>query len=256
MATVLTPLPSRGFDPTETGVPWRILSERGHRLVFATPDGKPGEADPRMVTGEGLGLFAPLLRADENGRSAYDAMAQSVAFNRPIAYDEIQESDFDAVLLPGGHAKGMRPYLESTILQASVSRFFARRKPVGAICHGVLLAARSRSDGGKSVLYGRKTTALTKRMELSAWALTALYLGNYYRTYEVTVEDEVKSALARPEDFVPGPSRLTRDSPSRTEIGFVLRDGDYLSARWPGDAHRFAGDFAAMVERPNSQAVN
>ncbi len=252
MATVLMPLPSRDFDPTETGVPWRILSERGHRLVFATPDGKPGEADVMMVTGKGLGLFAPFLRADKNGRAAHDLMAQSAAFNRPLPYDEIQESDFDAILLPGGHAKGMRPYLESALLQASVGRFFARLKPVGAICHGVLLAARSRGDHGRSVLHGRKTTALTKRMELGAWALTALYLGDYYRTYKLTVEDEVKAALARPEDFVPGPSRLTRDSPGRSEIGFALRDGNYLSARWPGDAHRFAGDFAAMLERPNS----
>lgn len=29
--------------------------------MFATPDGEPGEADRRMVTGEGLGLLAPVL---------------------------------------------------------------------------------------------------------------------------------------------------------------------------------------------------
>jgi hypothetical protein len=27
----------------------------------------------------------------------------------------------------------------------------------------------------------------------------------------------------------------------------TVRDGDYLSARWPGDAHRFASEFAAMI---------
>jgi hypothetical protein len=26
-----------------------------------------------------------------------------------------------------------------------------------------------------------------------------------------------------------------------------MRDGDYLSARWPGDAHRFASEFATMI---------
>ncbi len=252
MATILMPLPSRGFDPTETGVPWRILNERGHRLVFATPDGKPGEADARMVTGKGLGLLARLLRADDKGRSAYCAMEQSPAFKQPIVYDEIRERDFDAMLLPGGHDKGMRPYLESAILQATIGHFFARLKPVGAICHGVLLVARSPDDHGRSVLYGRRTTALTKRMELTAWALTVLYLGDYYRTYKITVEDEVKPALARPEDFVHGPLPFMRDSPSRPELGFVQRDGNYLSARWPGDAHRFARYFAAMLERPNT----
>jgi protease I len=248
MATVLMPLPSRDFDPTETGVPWRLLRERGHRLVFATPDGKPGAADPEMVTGKGLGLFARLLKADQNGRGAYEAMVRDAAFNRPMRYDDIHESEFDGLLLPGGHAKGMRPYLESAVLKLTVSSFFARQKPVGAICHGVLLAARSR-DGGKSVLHGRKTTALTRRMELSAWALTCLYHGDYYRTYKTPVEDEVKAALARPEDFIAGPTSLKRDSSGRLDLGFTLRDRTYLSARWPGDAHRFATDFAAMLER-------
>jgi hypothetical protein len=30
-----------------------------------------------------------------------------------------------------------------------------------------------------------------------------------------------------------------------------VRDGHYLSARWPGDAHRFASEFAAMAGRPH-----
>ena len=54
-------------------------------------------------------------------------------------------------------------------------------------------AARSSHHPGKSVLYGKKTTALTKQMELIAWRLTRSYLGDYYRTYQTTVEDEVRS---------------------------------------------------------------
>ena len=100
---------------------------------------------------------------------------------------------------------------------------------------------------GVSVLYGKKTTALTQRMELSGWVLTCLYLGDYYRTYATTVEDEVRSVLARPKDFIRGPPPLRRDSPARLGAGFTVRDGHYLSARWPGDAHRFAAEFAAML---------
>jgi protease I len=93
----------------------------------------------------------------------------------------------------------MREYLESGRLQSILAEFFARDQPAGAICHGVLLAARSRRRDGKSVLYGKKTIALTKFMELMAWALTCLYVGDYYRTYPATVEDEVRAALAAPE---------------------------------------------------------
>ena len=247
MAKILVPLPARDFDPTETGVPWRLLTARGHTLVFATPDGQAGAADPLMVTGKGLGLLAPVLRANADGRAAYAAMRESAAFRAPITYDTIRSEDFDALLLPGGHAKGMRPYLESPILQGHVAAFFAAAKPVAAICHGTLLAARSRSAQGASVLSGRKTTGLTRLMEMTAWSLTRVYLGDYYRTYATPLEDEVRTLLADPSDFLPGPRSLRRDSQAHPEIGFTVRDGRYLSARWPGDAHRFALAFDTML---------
>jgi hypothetical protein len=118
---------------------------------------------------------------------------------------------------------------------------------VGAICHGVVLAARSRAANGGSVLLGRRTTALTRQMELTAWALTALWLGSYYRTYPTPVQDEVSAALASRTDFITGPMTITRDAPSKLRAGFTVRDGHYLSARWPGDAHRFANEFAVML---------
>lgn len=221
MPTILMPLPRAGFDPTESGVAWRVLTALGHAVVFATPDGQPAAADPRMVTGEGLGLLAPVLRADRNGRSAYEAMIASPTFREPLAYDAVVGRDFDALLLPGGHAKEMRPYLESALLQSVVAAHFAAGKPVGAICHGVVLAARSRTASGRSVLHGLRTTALLRVQELLAWSLTRLYLGDYYRTYPTTVQDEVTQALARPEDFEHGPIAIRRDTPEHPN-GFTL----------------------------------
>jgi protease I len=256
MARILIPLPARDFDPTETGVPWRILADRGHDVRFATPDGKPGEADPLMVTGRGLGLLAPVLRANADGCRAYGEMSACNAFCNPMFYADARCEDFGAIMLPGGHAKGMRPYLESGILQVLVAHFFDAGKPVAAICHGVLLAARSRRVDGKSVLHGRQTTALTKRMEMTAWRLTALYLGDYYRTYPQPLQDEVLSLLAKPSDFHEGPRSFSRDTLENPATGFTVRDGNYLSARWPGDAHAFALAFDAMLTQPPVRAVH
>jgi putative intracellular protease/amidase len=245
---VLIPIPDLDFDPTETGVPWRMLRQRGHQIVFATPNAGSAHADQRMITGEGFGILATLMMADSNGRSAYKEMSKSEEFVRPISYEDIDPNQFDGLLLPGGHAPGMREYLESQQLQSIVGKFFSRSKPVGAICHGVLLAARSRGADGKSVLHGKKTTALPKFMELAGWALTCLNLGNYFRTYSTPVEDEVRRTLASPSDFIRGPFSVVRDSPDNLKSGFTVRDGNYLSARWPGDAHRFANEFALMLE--------
>jgi protease I len=248
MSRILIPLPRRDFDPTEAAVPWLELTRRGHEVIFATPDGKPASADPRMLLGEGLGIWRSLLIADRHGRSAHDVMVASAVFANPLTYTELRAADFDALLLPGGHAPGMREYLESLELQTLIASAFEASLKIAAICHGVVLVSRARLSCGKSVLCGRRTTALTRKQELTAWAMTKLWLGDYYRTYPITVEEEVTAALVRPSDFVPGPLALLRDSPAHLERGFTVRDGSYLSARWPGDAHRFAHEFAAMLE--------
>lgn len=249
---ILIPIPARDFDPTETAVPWSILKKAGHDIRFATPDGLPAMADPRMVTGEDLGLLAPMLKATKEARSLYEELSHSTEFLRPLVWAEINPGEFDALVLPGGHAPGMKPYLESRTLQEKVAQFFQSAKPVGAICHGVVLAARSKKEKGKSVLFGRKSTALPKWMELSAWSMTCLYLGSYYRTYPMTVEEEVREALGKGGQFLRGPLSNRRDRVERPDLGFtVLDEGDggskFLSARWPGDAHRFGLELLKLL---------
>lgn len=238
---MLIPLPSCDFDPTEVGVPGSYLLERGFSLTFATPDGKAAQADPIMVTGQGLGLLSGSLKARRDDVELYKKLVQHPVFCQPMTYSAARESDFDALLLPGGHAKGMRVYLESHELKRLVADFFRSGKPVAAICHGVLLAARSTDPAsGMSVLYGRKTTGLLKRQEMLAWQLTRAWMGDYYRTYPLPMQTEVQNVLASPADFIEGPLPLFRDSFQKAQHGFILKDGNYLSARWPGDAHAFA----------------
>ena len=236
-----------------------MLTEAGHVCVFATPDARPAQADQRMLRGSDLGLLAPMLRAQSNAVADHDRMAQSTGYCTPLAWSDVasgvEAGIFDAVLLPGGHAPGMREYLESTLLQSAVAAFFQRDLPVAAICHGTVLAARSLAtngdNAGRSVLYGRRTTGLTRQLEMLAWRLTRHRLGDYYRTYPQTVQDEVTAALRSPLDFLTGTPALLRDSDRLQRVGFTVRDGHYLSARWPGDAHRFAHELVAMLaERP------
>ncbi|MGP0061788.1 MAG: type 1 glutamine amidotransferase domain-containing protein [Beijerinckiaceae bacterium] len=283
MAKVLIPIPSRDFDPTEVAISWSVLKRLGHSLVFATPDGRPGQADVMMLTGEGLDLwgFLPglrrltaigrLMRANGEARQAYAAMLQDPAFKAPLAWRQASVEGFDGLLLPGGHrARGMREYLESDVLQKLVAQFFEAGLPVAAICHGVLLAARSRaSNSNHCVLFGRRTTALTWALERKGWSVGRIFRfwdPGYYRTYDdgagnpagfMSVQQEVTRALARPADFLDvaadAPDRtrkvsgMVRDTWEDDSAAFVVRDGNYVSARWPGDAHTFARRFAAVL---------
>ncbi len=276
MGTVLIPIPDRDFDPTEVAVSWRVLTGNGHRVIFATESGTPGVGDDIMVTGRGLDFWSALpvlgtipivglmLRANKDGRNAYADMLRSAEYQHPVSWTQADLDGVDALLLPGGHrARGMRSYIDSGVLQRLVVDAFARGVVVAAICHGVLLAARSIDPGtGSSVLYGRKTTALTWALERTAWTLTRVtrfWDPDYYRTYPeqpgqssgyMSVQSEVTRALKDPADFCDvtratphrwlKSSGMVRDTPTDSRPAFVVDDGNYVSARWPGDAHTFA----------------
>lgn len=245
---VIIPLPNQDFDPTEAAVVWKALRAQGQEVRFATPDGQKAAADPIMVTGKGLGLLSSSMSADANGRAAYALLEADAAFQRPFSYADLKVDDFQALFLPGGHAKGMRPYLESEVLQRFVADFVLSGKLTGALCHGVLLAARSKDPAtGESILKSRQITALPAWMELLAWNLTRLWMGDYYRTYDITLQDEVMSLLHSKAQFQVGPRSFTRDTPSNLSSGFTVRDGNLITARWPGDAHQLGHELAQLL---------
>ncbi|NOR87076.1 MAG: hypothetical protein GQ527_05655 [Bacteroidales bacterium] len=246
---IIVPLPSYGCDPSEVAIPWKTLTEKGFEIVFCTPKGDKAITDQIMLTGKKLGVLKSVLAARQDAVQAYLELEKTNGFCNPLKYTEIQETDFDAILLPGGHDKPVKEYLESEILQRLVASFFAKTKPVAAICHGVVLAARSKDiNTGKSVLHHYKTTALLKSQELLAYQLTRLWMGDYYLTYpEITVEDEVTSTLNNPSQFIQGPTPILRDDLKHLNRGFVVRDRNYISARWPGDVYNFSLEFAQML---------
>ncbi|MCB0876361.1 MAG: type 1 glutamine amidotransferase domain-containing protein [Solirubrobacterales bacterium] len=248
-------LPASDYDPTESGLPWRALRDAGVDVRFATPDGEPAYAD-RRLTDDGFSLLSPFLMTKRGPLDAYREMAADAAFLAPSRHDEVVLGDDDGILVPGGHAKGVRTLIESEPAQGLVADAMGRDLPLGAVCHGVLLLARATDpETGRSPLHGRRTTALTESMELTAWNLTRAWLRDYYRTYPETVQAEVTAALADPSDFDAGPRLPRRDSPERLDLGFTVRDRNYLSARWPGDCHRFGLEFAALVDEHSRSPV-
>ena len=96
--------------------------------------------------------------------------------------------------------------------------------------------------------------------------MTRFWDPTYYRTYVEepgepkgyrSVQAEVTRALASPDDYLdvvrsdPDYGIKTdgrhRDSATDPRPAFVVRDGRYVSARWPGDAHTFAKTFDEVL---------
>jgi putative intracellular protease/amidase len=233
---ILLPLPDHDFDPTEVSIPWKALRAAGHDVIVSTEAGLVPEADPLMISGVLFGM----VKAQPDAVAAYRELQQDDHFQHPIPYHAIDPDEYDALLLPGGHAPGMKQYLESETLRTKILPFMKENKPVAAICHGGIALARTLDpDTGKSVVYGRKMTSLLKSLERIGYMMTRLTRGSYFKTYPEYVENEIKRYLKEDSDFISGGS-------SRTP--FCHQDGNLITARWPQDAHRFAEAFVKYMQ--------
>lgn len=270
--TIIMPLSDKDFDPTEAALAWYILkNDYNYHIEFVTENGL---ATPRcdMITlkGEGLGFFTKLvfnlinvLVKQQIVFKAYDLMQNDPNFLKPRSWKskDFKFSDYDGVWIAGGHAEGVKQLLDSEELKMQISEYWQLKRPIAAVCHGVLLIARStlKQDPKKSVLFGRKTTSLVNYQELIAYKLTAWTHGLLFRTYKDTTEDEIlklmygvknieeaKKLNMKEKFFDEGPFRTKKQFGGKNigRYGYIVEDGNFLSGRWPGDveilAHRFA----------------
>src|SRR5258707_7417661 len=109
MATVLLPLPDHDFDVTEVAVPWKLLVEAGHEVVFATEAGATPACDPLLITGVVFGK----LGARPEPIAFYRELEQAPEFVTTVKWGECNAVAYDALFLAGGHAPGMLQYLSS-----------------------------------------------------------------------------------------------------------------------------------------------
>lgn len=255
--TVLMPLPDWGFDPTEAAVSWKTLSDLGHKVVFATPTGKKSEGcDPTVLKGI---LGGTVMKIFPEPEQFYQEMIQSPEYAKPISYDSIDVSKFDGLLVPGGHAAGMNDMLRNEVLLTRVSDFFAAKKPVAAICHGLLALTRAKAKGtNHSVLEGRKVTGLPYYLELQGYLLTHYAAGLPGSEYQLSttwphyVEDEVVKAVGPNGKYDSGPvdmlAPLLPGSRGVVEHTFVMEDDNLITSRFWGDTYIFAQRFARKLD--------
>jgi putative intracellular protease/amidase len=263
--TILIPLPDTDVDAGETALPWKIYKQfYGFDVKFSTENGKKAQVDLIPLDGTGLdSIMSVIFRIfpfmHETVIKDYTKeMEQDPSFINPIKWADLDMTKFDAVWIPGGHAQGMRHLLGSTVIQQKMSEFWELKKPVAAVCHGVILLARTiDKNTGKSVLFNRKTTSVSNYMERLAQLVTTWKMGNYYKTYDEMTEDEVKRAVfnaktvkeANDQNMIKmlydaGPMNFSKGSLEDPFKGFVVEDENYISGRLPADvpllAHRLA----------------
>jgi putative intracellular protease/amidase len=230
-AAILMPLPDHDFDPTEAAIPWKACSMQGWKITICTETGKVPFGDLHRLEGPLPGL----LSASQNARLAYREMTQDPAYLQPISYEGIDPSHYEALLLPGGDGLRVRQYLDSSILRSKVLQFYEQHKLIGAICHGILVLARTLdSRTGRSVLYGHKITALPKSLDRFGYLVDRWFLRRGYIMYSSCVADEVHKQLEHPDDMSYGTGLFKP---------YAVSDGALITSRWYLDAELFAQRF-------------
>ncbi len=235
--SILMPLPDHGFDPTEAAIPWKVCASRRWGVAFSTEQGSIAQADLHKLKGPLPGL----LSASAEAQVAYRQMTEDPAYQHPIPYAEIDPDRYQAILLPGGDAPCVRQYLESPVLRSKVLQFWQQGRLIGALCHGVLVLARTIDpQTGRSILHGYKVTALPRSLDRAAYLLDSWLLRRGYLMYSCCVTEEVRACLEHPDDFSSGPSILRP---------YVVSDGNLITSRWCGDAELFADRFADELQQ-------
>lgn len=121
----------------EVMVPFQALQMVGHKVDAVCPDKKAGEKVRTAVH-------------DFEGDQTYsEKLGHNFSLN--ATFDEVEASDYDALVIPGGRAP---EYIRLNQKVLEITRHFAgANKPIAAICHGlqVLVAA--------DVLEGKSCTA-------------------------------------------------------------------------------------------------
>jgi len=133
-----------GLFDSEAAIPFKYFTEKGCDIDIVTEDGKgtllmhtlesftqhvsniEPQCDTKMISGP----LAAVLGAKQEAKQAYTQMAESTAFHSPKAWTapEFSLLEYDVLILPGGHDKGVKQIIESESLRTHLRQFFPLTK--------------------------------------------------------------------------------------------------------------------------------
>ena len=121
----------------EVMVPFQALTMLGHTVHVVCPNKKAGDTIPTAIH-------------DFEGHQTYTEKPGH-NFTLNFSFNDVVADSYDALLLPGGRAP---EYLRLNPRVLEIVRSFAeKKKPIGAICHGIQLLTAA------GVLKGRTCTS-------------------------------------------------------------------------------------------------
>ncbi|MFK8014751.1 MAG: type 1 glutamine amidotransferase domain-containing protein [Gammaproteobacteria bacterium] len=186
-----------GYWLPEVLTPYRILTEAGLDVDFASPAGHPGvQAGSDMMSDQEKRTLAGLT----------DVLA------KPLKLRDVRPGDYVALYVPGG-AGPMFDLFDHPEVNRITAVMYESGKPVAADCHGPAAFAAVRLSDGELMIKGKKLTAKSNAEE-GEWARA---------NYPFLLEDKLKQVS----------SQFSAAPPYEP---WVVRDGNLLTGQNPASA--------------------
>jgi putative intracellular protease/amidase len=145
-----------GYWAEEFAQPYKVLTDAGHDVVVATPNG--------VVPNVDMMSLRPAMAGGVDGALELEAIIRSAeVMRRPLALSNVRLEDYDAVYLPGGHGP-----MADLAFDADVGRLLtaqlASGNPLFIVCHGPASMLATRIHG-VSPFKGYRVTCFTNKEE-------------------------------------------------------------------------------------------
>jgi len=144
-----------GFWLEELAAPYYVFKDAGAELVLACPKGGQPPLDPKSDD--------PDAQSEDTRRFKADSAA-NFALANTVSLDSVSARDFDAVFYPEGHGP-LWDLVENEVSIRLIEDFWARNKPISAVCHAPIALVNAKAENGESILKGREVTGFTNSEE-------------------------------------------------------------------------------------------
>jgi len=142
----------------ELAAPYYLFKNAGADVTFASPAGGQVPIDPSSEQPDKQTEATRRFRADA------DAM-QALARTEKVA--DLDPEVFDAVFYAGGHGP-LWDLADNDDSRRLIETFYARGKPVAAVCHGTAALRRARGPFGLPLVRGKDVTGFSNSEERAA----------------------------------------------------------------------------------------
>ncbi|MBA2809069.1 MULTISPECIES: type 1 glutamine amidotransferase domain-containing protein [Streptomyces] len=145
-----------GYWAEEFANPYKILTDAGHEVIIATPDGV-------IPTVDMMSLRPSFNDGEDGALKQENIIRDAEGMRRPLKLSDVRLEDYDAVYLPGGHGP-----MQDLAFDPDAGRLLTEQlqsgKPLAIVCHApaAMLATRIH---GVSPFKGYKITAFTNDEE-------------------------------------------------------------------------------------------